>query len=99
METTGKVRRDHFVHGKSIKQISRDRGISRNSVRKILRSGETGSRYERCDIPMPKLGAFVAQLDAMLEANEKRGKNILFFGGSMGEEVIEETLGLTNTPA
>mgnify|MGYP006446840439 CR=1 FL=1 len=28
METTAKVRRDHFVHGKSIKQISRERGIS-----------------------------------------------------------------------
>jgi hypothetical protein len=32
LETTAKVRRDHFVHGKSIKEISRDRGISRNSI-------------------------------------------------------------------
>ena len=75
LETTGKVRRDHFVHGKSIKQISRERGLSRNSVRKIVRSGETATfSYERSDTPMPKLGAFVAQLDAMLEANEKRAK-------------------------
>ena len=78
LETTAKVRRDHFVHGKSIKQISRERGISRNSVRKIVRSGETTSRYERSDTPMPKLGAFVAQLDAMLEANEKRARRDRF---------------------
>ena len=43
VETIAKVRRDHFVHGKSIKQISRERGLSRNSVRKILRSEETVS--------------------------------------------------------
>jgi len=54
VETTAKVRRDHFVHGKSIKQISRERGISRNSVRKILRSGETTFDYERTETPMPK---------------------------------------------
>ena len=75
LETTAKVRRDHFVHAKSIKQISRERGIGRNSVRKILRSGETTTfRYERHDTPMPKLGTFIAQLDTMLEANEKRAK-------------------------
>jgi len=78
LETTAKVRRDHFVHGKSIKQISRERGISRNSVRKILRSGETTFEYERPDTPMPKLGAFVERLDAMLEANEKRAKRDRF---------------------
>lgn len=74
VETIGKVRRDHFVHGKSIKQICRERGISRNSVRKILRSGATEGRYERSHAHLPKLGPFVAQLDALLEANEKRSK-------------------------
>jgi transposase len=74
VETIGKVRRDHFVHGKSIKQICRERGISRNSVRKILRSGATDGRYERLRGHMPKLGPFVAELDALLEANEKRPK-------------------------
>ena len=40
--------------------------------------GRSAVHVERCDIPMPKLGAFVAQLDAMLEANEKRGKRDRF---------------------
>jgi transposase len=78
VETTAKVRRDHFVHGKSIKQICRERGVSRHSVRKILRSGETTFHYERSATPMPKLGAFVERLEAMLEANEKRSKRDRF---------------------
>jgi transposase len=74
VETIAKVRRDHFVHGKGIKRIGRERGLSRNSVRKILRSGETAFSYERPVQPLPKLGAFVERLEAMLEANEKRSK-------------------------
>ena len=72
VETLAKVRRDHFVHGEGIKQIGRERGLSRNSVRKILRTGETAFSYERPSQPLPKLGAFVDRLVAMLEANEKR---------------------------
>jgi transposase len=78
LETIAKVRRDHFVHAKSIKQICRERGLSRNSVRKILRSNETAPRYERPDPPRPKLGAFLERLDAMLEANEKRSRRERF---------------------
>ena len=66
-----KVRRDHFVHKKGIKEICRDRGISRNSVRKILRSKVTEFRYDRSTQPLPKLGLFTEQLDTMLKANER----------------------------
>jgi predicted transcriptional regulator len=41
VETMGRIRREHLVKGKSIKEIARDLKISRNTVRKILRSGET----------------------------------------------------------
>jgi len=74
VETIAKVRRDHIVHGKGIKQIGRERRLSRNSVRKILRCGETAFSYERPAQPLPKLGAFVERLEALLEANEKRSK-------------------------
>jgi DNA invertase Pin-like site-specific DNA recombinase len=39
VETIGRARREHLVKGKSIKEIARDLKISRNTVRKILRSG------------------------------------------------------------
>jgi transposase-like protein len=37
VETIAKIRRDYFVEKKSIKAIARDRGVSRNTVRKVLR--------------------------------------------------------------
>ena len=56
VETIGKVRRDHIVDKKAIKAIARDRGLSRNTVRKVLRSGETSFAYARGEQPYPKLG-------------------------------------------
>ena len=70
VETIAKVRRDHFVHGKGIKRISRERGLSRNSVRKILRSEATEFCYDRPSQPLPKLGGFKDRLEEMLKANE-----------------------------
>jgi transposase len=69
VETVGRVRRDHFVKGKSIKEIARDLRISRNTVRKILRSGETSFFYEREVQPRPRLGHWKADLDRMLGEN------------------------------
>ena len=66
------------MHGKTIKQIRRERGLTTNSVRKILRSGETEFVYERPDQPLPKLGPFVERLEAMPAANEKRSKRDRF---------------------
>jgi transposase len=69
VETVGRVRRDHFVKGKSIKEIARELRISRNTVRKILRSGETSFSYEREFQPRPLLGHWTADLDRMLTEN------------------------------
>ena len=38
VETIGRIRREYFVQGKSIKEIARDLRLSRNTVRKVLRS-------------------------------------------------------------
>jgi transposase len=69
VETIGRIRREHFVQGKSIKEIARDLRISRNTVRKILRSGETSISYEREVQPRPRLGRWKSDLDRMLTAN------------------------------
>jgi transposase len=69
VETIGRIRREHLVKGKSIKEIARDLKISRNTVRKILRSGETSFSYEREVQPRPRLGRWKADLDRMLTAN------------------------------
>ena len=69
VETIGRIRREHLVKGKSIKEIARDLKISRNTVRKILRSEETSFSYEREVQPRPRLGRWKADLDRMLTAN------------------------------
>src|ERR1700685_2666917 len=69
VETVGRIRREHFVQGKSIKEIARDLRMSRNTVRKVLRSGETAHAYERDVQPQPKLGRWKADLDRMLAEN------------------------------
>jgi transposase len=69
VETIGRIRREHFVKGKSIKEIARDLKISRNTVRRVLRSGETSFSYEREIQPRPKLGRWKAEIDRMLARN------------------------------
>ena len=71
VETIGRIRRERFVKGKSIKQIARDLGLSRNTIRKVLRSEETSFAYEREVQPRPKLGRWTAALDRLLTANAK----------------------------
>ena len=70
VETIGRIRREHLVKGRSIKEIVRALKVSRNTVRKVLRSGATSFEYMRVVQPRPKLGAWHDDLDRMLLANE-----------------------------
>src|SRR5215510_9533219 len=69
VETIARIRREHFIRGKTIKEIARDLKVSRNTVRKVLRSGETSFEYEREVQPRPKLGRWASELDGLLAAN------------------------------
>src|SRR5271163_2028449 len=69
LETVARIRREHFATGKTIREIARDLGVSRNTVRKVLRSGETSFEYDREVQPRPKLGRWTAELDELLEGN------------------------------
>src|SRR4051812_10144117 len=69
VETIGRIRREFFVKGKTIKEIARDLRLSRNTVRKVVRSQATSSEYERSVQPRPRLGAWTATLDRMLMEN------------------------------
>ena len=71
VETVARIRRAHFGQGKSIKAISRELGIARNTIRRVLRSGETAFVYEREVQPRPKLAAWTEDLERRLTANEK----------------------------
>ena len=70
VESIAKIRRAYFVQKKPIKVICRELHVSRKVVRKVIRSGATEFRYERTAQPLPKLGPWVAALDALLLGNE-----------------------------
>src|SRR3954465_10223811 len=69
VETIGRIRREHFFKGKTIREIARDLRVSRNTVRKVLRSGATSAEYVRDVQPRPKLGRWTAELAELLEGN------------------------------
>ncbi len=74
VETIARIRRAHFVQGKSIKAIARELGLARNTVRKILRSGSTSPAYEREVQPRPKLGQWTEELERRLIANGRQSR-------------------------
>jgi orotate phosphoribosyltransferase-like protein len=73
VDTIARIRREFFVRGKSIKEIVREQHVSRNTVRKILRSGASAFTYEREVQPLPKLGRWKAELDRLLASNASKG--------------------------
>ncbi len=67
METIRKIKVAHDRHETPIRQISKNLNMSRNTVRKVLRSEETRFEYKRAIQPMPKLGEFTTWLESELE--------------------------------
>ena len=73
VETVGKIRRRHLVKGESISKIARETGLSRNIVKRYLRNAVLEPGYSpRLRQVQPKLGPFVARLEALLKADETR---------------------------
>jgi hypothetical protein len=74
VETIAKIRRAYFVQQKPIKVICRELGLSRKVVRKVIRSEATEFRYTRTNQPLPKIGPWREELDALLLANEGKAR-------------------------
>jgi transposase len=70
VDTIARIRREFFVRGRPIKEIVRELHVSRNTVRKVLRSGATASSYEREVQPLPRLGRWRDELDRLLATND-----------------------------
>ena len=71
VETIGKIRRAHCREGRSIRGISRDLSVSRETVRKVLRTDATSFSYERRTQPRPKIGPWESDLEKLLAKNEE----------------------------
>lgn len=71
VDLIGQIRRAFFDEHRAIKEICRDLRVSRGTVRKVVRSGETEFKYARDVQPSPKLGEWVVALTEILEAEAK----------------------------
>jgi len=61
--------------GESVRAIAKRYRLSRNTVRKYLRSGEVEPRYQRRQEARPKLGPFLEELEQLLAEEAKRPKH------------------------
>jgi transposase len=84
VETIRKIRLWIHRDGKSIRQTAKELRISRNTVRKAVRSQQTAFTYQRRSQPRRALGAFIEWLQAGLSADkslpkrERRSALVLF---------------------
>jgi DNA replication protein DnaC/transposase len=74
VETIGKVRIAYHRDGKSIRKVAKDLRLSRNTVRKVVRSEQTAFEYRRSKQPFPKLGAYIEELECRLEEDQQLPK-------------------------
>lgn len=72
METIAKIRRAYHRDKKPFRQIAREMNLSRNTVRKVIRSDVTELYYERKVQPRPKLEPYKDKLIEALEEDQKK---------------------------
>jgi transposase len=70
MDQYGYIRTAKRVYGKGIRQIERETGHSRNTIRKVLR-GEPYGYARRAHQPFPVLGAYMGMIDKWLEGDKE----------------------------
>jgi len=72
VETIGRIQREYFLKGKTIKEIGRDLRVSCNTLRKVVRSGATAFTYDRDVQPRPRLERWTGELEALLAGNSEK---------------------------
>jgi transposase len=70
----GYVRTAYRVYGKTIKQIARETGHSKNTIKKALRGEYKGYRPRGPQQPYPVLGPYLAIIDKWLEDDKDKPK-------------------------
>jgi len=66
------IRTAHRVYGKKIKQIARETGHSKNTIKKVLRDEYRGYK-PRVQQPYPVLGPYLKVIDKWLEDDKSLG--------------------------
>lgn len=70
VEAYEKIRRAHYIEEKSIRQIAREQGHSRKTVKKALESGGPGRYTPKQVREAPVLGAYKARIEELLKEGQ-----------------------------
>jgi transposase len=66
-----RIRRAYYVEKKSLREIAREEGHSRNTVKKAVEHEEAFGYQRRAEAPAPRLGAYKERLRALVEGNRE----------------------------
>ena len=87
VENRERIRRAYFKEKKSQRQIARELGHSRKTVRKAIESAEPGDYALRKARPAPVLGAYKARIDELLEENERLPRKQRYTGYGIYKDI------------
>ena len=90
VEDREKIRRAYFIEGQSIRQIARELGHSRKTVRKAIESAEPMSYTLQKPRPAPVLGPYRARIDEILEENEHLPRKQRYTGHKIYEDIRDQ---------
>ena len=71
VESIAKIRRMYHVEGKAIRAIAKELNISKNTVKKVIRSDKTKFELTKYTKSKPVLGEHLESLNQLLEENTK----------------------------
>jgi transposase len=83
------IRIAHRVYGKKIKELRRETGHSKNTIRKVLR-GEYQGYSERKSQPYPVLGPYLHIIDDWLKGDKERPKKQRHTAKRIFDRLVEE---------
>jgi transposase len=90
VEERERIRRAYFNEDKSIRQIAREMGYSRSTVRKAIASTEMPKYTLRKPKPAPVLGPYKTQIDGTLEENQRLPKKQRYTSRRIYEIIRED---------
>jgi len=82
-----KMRRAHFFEHKSMRQIARELGHSRTTVKEAIESAEAKEYTLQQPRPAPVLGPYKARVDELLAENERLPRKQRYTGHKIYEDI------------
>lgn len=70
VESIAKIRRMYQIDAKAIREIARDLNISKNTVKKVIRSDATNVELATYERKKPVIGDYLEKLGELLNANQ-----------------------------